>query len=48
MQIAVYKNNIAHAFKRLRQNPVGGSHLVRTNRESIMEMISFDSRERAV
>lgn len=35
--------NIINALKRFRRNPVGGSHLVRKSRESVREMVSFDS-----
>lgn len=39
------KNSIINALKMFRQNPVGGSHLVRQSRESIVEMASFDPRD---
>lgn len=39
------KNNLINALKRVRQNPVGGSHLVRKSRGSITKMVSFDSRD---
>lgn len=38
------KNNTINASKRFRQNPGGGSPLVKKSRKNIMEIISFDFR----
>lgn len=39
------ENKLINALKRVRPNPVGGSHLVRKSRESLRKMVSFDSRD---
>lgn len=39
------ENKLINALKRVRPNPVGGSHLVRKSRENLRKMVSFDSRD---